>query len=417
MRILVALAVAAMALAAPVSARAGDARLWACHGPDGAAVGASFETYKTAGSFVTPTSGDACSTPSDSIRVGFTNTSPQEGSFAALRLNAPADVQVLNARIGRTATGPGYYARTATQELEALDAPDTRDGVFEHAATGSWVELGLRCASAGCDMTGALLEFRSLALDVRDDVAPSFTLGDLPAYAAGATPLIVDARDTGIGLASVRARLDGVPVGAAAFGQGGCRDLSPGEVRIDLPLSEDCPAARRITLALDSLLVADGTHRLDVTVTDAAGNARVQGLDLKVINHPPVTVTPTRTRTPGPAVAPTPAPTIVPSQAVLTRARRYTVTKRGALAPEVSCPVRAATNCTVALTLRAKLPGRTRTATIASRRTSFRPGAKSRLTLKLSAAARRALAKRTLRATLTLAGAEPASVRLERSAR
>ena len=44
MRVQVVLAVVAVALAAPASARAGEARLWACHGPDGAALPASFET-------------------------------------------------------------------------------------------------------------------------------------------------------------------------------------------------------------------------------------------------------------------------------------------------------------------------------------------------------------------------------------
>jgi hypothetical protein len=415
MRLLVALAVAVVALSTPVSARAGEARLWACHGPDGGALGASFDVFKSAGTFVTPTSSGPCSTSSDSIRVGFTNTTPPEGSFAVLHLSAPVNVRVQGVRIGRGATGPGYFARTATEELEALEEPGTRDGESDYAATGSWVELGLRCASAGCDMTGAALEFRSLAFDVLDDFAPSFTLSGLPAYAAGATQVVVDARDTGIGLASARARLDGVPVGAGALGLAACRDLSPGDARIDLPLSEDCPTSRRITLALDSTLVADGTHRLEVTVTDGAGNADVQGVDLKVVNHPPVTVAPTPT--PAPTVTPAPAPVTVPSRAVLTSAKRYRVTRRGALTPELSCPARAAARCTIRLTLRAKLPGRKRTATIASARRSFKPGAKSHVTLKLSAAARRALAKRTLRATLTLAGAKPATVTLVRSAR
>jgi hypothetical protein len=43
------LAVVAMVLFAPASARAGEVRLWACHGPDGGALPASFETYRSAG--------------------------------------------------------------------------------------------------------------------------------------------------------------------------------------------------------------------------------------------------------------------------------------------------------------------------------------------------------------------------------
>ena len=110
----------------------------------------------------------------------------------------------------------------------------------------------------------------------------------MPAYAAGVFGVIVDARDGGIGLAQVSATLGGVPMGSIPLGQSTCRDLSPGNARIDLPLAEDCPPARRVALALDSTLVADGLQRLEVTVTDGAGNASVQGYDLRVINHPPV---------------------------------------------------------------------------------------------------------------------------------
>ena len=86
-------------------------------------------------------------------------------------------------------------------------------------------------------MTGAQLDFSSLALGVRDDLPPSFTVSHVPAYAAGVTGLIVDARDTGLGLASVRATLDGVPVGATALASAGCSELSPGDTTIDLPLA------------------------------------------------------------------------------------------------------------------------------------------------------------------------------------
>ena len=100
---------------------------------------------------------------------------------------------------------------------------------------------------------------------------------------------------------------------------------------------------------------------------------------------------------------------------MLTTAKRYTVSKSGALTAEVSCPARAASNCSVALTLRAKLPGRKKTATIATARGSVKPGANAKVTLKLSAAARRALAsKRSMSATLTLAGAKPVTVKLAR---
>ena len=84
-----------------------------------------------------------------------------------------------------------------------------------------------------------------------------------------------------------------MPLASVPLGQGSCTELSPGDATIDLPLYDDCPTNKRVSLVLDSTLVPDGTHQLEVTVTDGAGNATVHDSDLKVVNHPPVTVTPT----------------------------------------------------------------------------------------------------------------------------
>jgi hypothetical protein len=413
---LVALVFLVALAAVPASARANEAMLWACHGPDGRTLPISYDASRSAGAFITATSAVPCASPADTIRLGFDDTSPPEGSFAALRFNPPAGgVTIAGVWLGRRVTGPGYFARTSAGDLETLDGAGTLDGVFTQAATGSWVELGVRCASAGCDMTGTALDFRFIALKVRDEARPTLAIGTLPAYAAGTLKLTVDARDNGIGLASIGATLGGVPLASAALGLHACSELSPGDATVDLPLYDDCPGTRRLTLSLDSTAVADGVHRLEITATDGAGNATVQGYDLKVVNHPPVSVTPTPVPTRTPAPTPTATPQPVPNTAVLTAVKRYTVSRTGALAAEASCPKRAASSCPVALTLRAKLPGRKKTATIATARASVRPGAKAKVALRLSAAARSALAKkRSLSATLTLAGAKPVPVKLAR---
>ncbi|WP_028067306.1 hypothetical protein [Solirubrobacter soli] len=407
MRLLFALIV--VALVAPATAHARDTLLWACHGPDGRALPGGYDSVRSAGTFVTPTSGVPCATPSDTVRVGFSNPAPAEGSLAALRLNAPPGVPVTGVWLGRDVTGPGYFARTSTMDLETLDTNQTLGGTFTRAATGSRVELGMRCASAGCDASG-VLDFRFAALVVQDATSPTFSVSGLPPYAAGVSEVLLDARDTGLGLASASATLAGIPLASIPLGGSRCTELSPGDATADLPLAEDCPAARRISLALDSAQVPDGTHRLEITVTDGAGNATVQGFDLKVVNHPPITVTPTPTRTPVPTATPTATP--VPNTAVVGALGRY---KAGAVAVNASCPARAAAACAVKLTLRAKVPPSKRTATIARARSTVKPGAKAKLTLKLSAAAQRALKKRSsLRATLTLAGAKPVSVTVRR---
>ena len=132
-----------------------------------------------------------------------------------------------------------------------------------------------------------------------------------------------------------------------------------------------------------------------------------------MINHPPFSPIPAPTSTPTPTA--TPRPTAVPNTAALQAAKRYRVSKRGALTAKASCPARAAKSCSAELTLRAKLPGRKRAATIASGRKTVKPGATAKVTLRLSSAARRALARRSLTATLTLAGAKPATVKLVRA--
>jgi hypothetical protein len=165
-----------------------------------------------------------------------------------------------------------------------------------------------------------------------------------------------------------------------------------------------------LTLAFDTTLVPDGVHRLELTVTDGAGNASVQGRDLQVVNQPPPAATPA----PAPVRTPTRPRTVapVPNVIALGTLSRY---RAGAVTIAASGPAPAAASCPVSLTLRAPLPGRRRPATIARARSSVRPGAYAVVKLKLSAAARRALTRRrTLSATLTPAGARPLSVTVRR---
>ena len=187
MRKLVALVFFVALAAVPASARANEAMLWACHGPDGRTLPISYDASRSVGAFITPTSSVPCASPADTIRLGFDNTSPPEGSFAALRFNPPAGgVTIAGVWLGRRVTGPGYFARTSAGDLETLDGAGTLDGVFTQAATGSWVELGVRCASAGCDMTGAALDFRFDRAEGRaTSSAPTFTDQQPPGLRGG----------------------------------------------------------------------------------------------------------------------------------------------------------------------------------------------------------------------------------------
>ena len=234
----------------------------------------------------------------------------------------------------------------------------------------------------------------------------------MPAVATGTFDVAVDARDGGIGVARASATLGGRTVATAATGQGRCADLSPADATTDLPLAEDCPASDRVLLSIDSTAVADGPQRLELLVADGAGNTTAKGFDVRVANTP---ATPPPNVPPvfypgGVAIAPPPPP--VPR---IKLASRYKVGRDGRVSISASCPAAAAATCPITLKLTAKLPGRGTPATIASARSTAKPGKRAKINLRLSRAARSALRrKRTLRAQLTLGSAPPVSVKLAR---
>ena len=219
-------------------------------------------------------------------------------------------------------------------------------------------------------------------------------------------------RDGGIGVAGVTATLGGRTVAAAASGTGRCAELSPADATADLPLAEDCPASDRLILSIDSTAVADGLHRLELRVADGAGNTTVKGFDVRVANTPPTPV-PTVPPEPPPggvAIAPPPRP---PTDPELRLASRYKVSRDGMFSISASCPAAAPATCAITLKVTAKLPGRRKAATIATARSTAKPGKRARINLRLSRAARSALkTKRTLSGQLTLEGAAPVTVKL-----
>ena len=164
MRMLVALVVVAALAAVAAPARASSVTLWGCHGPAGGALPFSYGlsgTSQTAFSFP----GGGCGAAGGSIRVGFGQVLVSEGQAATLTFATPAGVTVERIMVGRSVNGSGYWARTPSTLIEALDAPGTLDGAFDVALSGSSVELGLKCAApaAPCDTTGTALELRFAA--------------------------------------------------------------------------------------------------------------------------------------------------------------------------------------------------------------------------------------------------------------
>jgi len=102
----------------------------------------------------------------------------------------------------------------------------------------------------------------AVALGAADGTAPSGSVGGVRSPASGNLELLLYASDTGTGLASTEATLDGAP--PAVVQLGACPEPSPGP---------ECPeSVSGVVLTLDTRAVADGERPLRVRVTDGAGN-------------------------------------------------------------------------------------------------------------------------------------------------
>jgi hypothetical protein len=385
-------------------------RLWACHGPSGAGLPFSYSLSGSAETWYnTPNGG--CTTAAGTLRLGFLRPDPANGQTVALRLDVPTGVALRHIEIGRRATGPGYVARTSSVDLEREDAGSERDGVVSAAASGEFVELRLSCATEAerCEAPDAGVDFRFATLTVRDDTPPSLTVDGLPAPARGAVDVVVRASDAGIGLARATLSVDGQPVATRDFDPARCRELSPLDATIDLNLSLACTRSGTMTFPLDTTGFADGEHRLEVSVVDGAGNRRTSQHLLRVQNAvsggPPMPPAP-----PAPPARPaaTPRPPVPTTRQLVRLPKRLVVSRRGTVTLSVLCPATATQPC------RHQLELIERGLTVAKGRGTAAPGRRVRITLKLSRAARRTLARRhRLDATLSLLGARGAvAVRL-----
>ena len=110
-------------LAAPSSA--GEARLWACHGPGGEALG-SQPIFRAVVGDAAVTGG--CDLPGSALTGAFTRPDPNGQSQAELLVGVPDTVALSAVRLDRTAQGPGYAAGTLETAGAALDGVATLSG-------------------------------------------------------------------------------------------------------------------------------------------------------------------------------------------------------------------------------------------------------------------------------------------------
>ena len=253
---------------------------------------------------LTPVNG-GCGSANGWLNLAFTRTDPAIGQNVDLRFNVPSGVALGRVRLDRTATGPGYLARTSLHELEREESGTRLDANLDVPATGEYVELSLSCSTSStrCDVPAAGVNFRSATLTVRDTTAPSVTMSGIRDH--GAFEIDLRASDGGIGVAVATVTIDGQHVVTRAFDPSRCRDLTPFDLTKDISLSLGCTPSGRVLLPVDTRNYVDGPHRLTVSVTDGAGNVRTSEETIQFANAPPP---PAATATPAPTTVPTAAP-------------------------------------------------------------------------------------------------------------
>jgi hypothetical protein len=97
----------------------------------------------------------------------------------------------------------------------------------------------------------------------------------------------VHGNDAGIGLYKAEAFLNGVKVSEKLFNDAAsaCRDITPGDARVDLPLTAVCADVKAVELPVQTTDFPDAAYELQVNVTDLAGNVGSYTDQIEILNH------------------------------------------------------------------------------------------------------------------------------------
>ena len=316
----VAVSCAAAALAVPAVARAGTYEVAICHDP-GTALSAPTDgmTFPTAGAGADAGIYQGCGAGGYVYAALDGLAGHGSGDVAAWRFTAPPGTQVAAASIWRA-----FYAGTSIPFASPIDTINTiaTGGTIATVAacaqtydctqiggpnlgSASFLAFGglngtaaiqgdaacgggqtcpaggiAACPELGADPCMAANDLYAMVVTLDDSIAPltSGVTGSLTGAGAltGPAQLTFDATDTGSGLYLVSAVIDGRLVEQVPFASNGgrCASLGDGDgatLRFDWAVP--CVLSGPGSLTLDTASLADGSHDVQISVQDAAGNS------------------------------------------------------------------------------------------------------------------------------------------------
>jgi len=316
----IAVSCVAVLLAAPAAARAGTYEVAICHDP-GTTLSAPTDgvTFPTVGAYADAGIYQDCASGGYVYAALDGLAAHGPGDVAAWRFTAPPGTQVAAAQLWRA-----FYAGASIPFASPIDtintiAPDgTINTLAACAQTYDCTQIGgpdlggasflafsglngtaaiqgdaacgggqscpaggsPACPELGSDPCTAANDLYGMVVTLYDATAPltSSASGSLTASTvlSGPAQITFDATDTGSGLYSVSAVVDGQLVEQVPFDSDGGRcaslgDGDPGTLRFDWAVP--CVLSGSGSLTLDTASLRDGSHDVQISVQDAAGNS------------------------------------------------------------------------------------------------------------------------------------------------
>jgi hypothetical protein len=211
------------------------------------------------------------------------------GQHAATDLADPHAAPAHTSERGTWTTG---YLTKGTNNATQLFSASNR---VEPVTADDGFAVSVACAGPDTACSGTLsYSIFGITAVIADDAPPELRSAAGPLATAdriaGAPTARLELADDGAGLHRLTLTLDGQPAGTVdlAGGDQRCQDVNPSnQDPREFAYQSPCPTAREVDVALPLYEVADGEHRLTLSVEDAAGNATtVVDRDVVVDNHP-----------------------------------------------------------------------------------------------------------------------------------